>query len=150
MTPRGFGRRTGRSRHAFWIAGSILLASLAGAAVLLRSGPESSASRAHAPGETRYYCPMHPSYQLDHPGNCPICSMKLVPLEDGAAQPAAESFPSVQISPERQQQIGMRFAPVARVPATVEVRAVGKVAFDESQITHVHTKVNGWIEEVFV
>jgi RND family efflux transporter MFP subunit len=39
---------------------------------------------------------------------------------------------------------------VIRTPALVEVRAVGKVAFDESLITHVHTKVNGWIEEVFV
>lgn len=25
-----------------------------------------------------YYCPMHPSYTSDHPGNCPICSMSLV------------------------------------------------------------------------
>ena len=25
-----------------------------------------------------YYCPMHPFYTSDHPGNCPICQMKLV------------------------------------------------------------------------
>ncbi len=26
-----------------------------------------------------YYCPMHPSVVQDHPGECPICSMTLVP-----------------------------------------------------------------------
>ena len=28
-----------------------------------------------------YYCPMHPSYQSDRPGNCPICNMQLVRKE---------------------------------------------------------------------
>src|SRR5882724_9263080 len=32
-----------------------------------------------------YYCPMHPSYKSDKPGNCPICSMKLVKLESAPA-----------------------------------------------------------------
>jgi len=40
-----------------------------------------------------YYCPMHPSYTSDHPGNCPICSMRLVkreaePVGASAATPA--------------------------------------------------------------
>ena len=26
-----------------------------------------------------YYCPMHPNYVSDKPGDCPICSMRLVP-----------------------------------------------------------------------
>src|SRR5437588_7786206 len=39
-----------------------------------------------------YYCPMHTTYHSDKPGNCPICSMKLVKLEGpsaAAAKPAA-------------------------------------------------------------
>jgi len=28
-----------------------------------------------------YYCPMHPTYTSDRPGDCPICSMKLVKRE---------------------------------------------------------------------
>ncbi len=28
-----------------------------------------------------YYCPMHPTYHSDRPGDCPICYMKLVPKE---------------------------------------------------------------------
>jgi len=31
-----------------------------------------------------YYCPMHPQILYDHPGNCPICGMKLIKKEAGA------------------------------------------------------------------
>lgn len=137
------------------------------------SGPAGHAGE-QAPGV--YYCPMHPSYRSEKPGNCPICSMKLVPLESGAS-PAAGSPPApgsgpmasheamtdaaatpaangsvqrIRITPERQQQIGVKFAPAAYQPAAVETRAVGRVAYDETQLAHVHTKVSGWIEEVFV
>src|SRR5207244_2383507 len=30
----------------------------------------------------KYTCPMHPEVVTDHPGNCPKCGMKLVPLKD--------------------------------------------------------------------
>ena len=48
---------------------------------------------------TKYQCPMHPSVVQDHPGECPICGMKLVPMaaaaesKGGAEKPAAEQKP---------------------------------------------------------
>ncbi|PYJ58007.1 MAG: hypothetical protein DME82_00865, partial [Verrucomicrobia bacterium] len=30
----------------------------------------------------KYTCPMHPEVITDHPGNCPKCGMKLVPLSE--------------------------------------------------------------------
>src|SRR5439155_4396697 len=41
--------------------------------------------------KTEYYCPMHPSVVQDHPGECPICSMTLVPKTQGAAAPMADA-----------------------------------------------------------
>jgi multidrug efflux pump subunit AcrA (membrane-fusion protein) len=32
-------------------------------------------------GKAIYYCPMHPTYTSDRPGDCPICNMKLVKRE---------------------------------------------------------------------
>ncbi len=127
-------------------------------------------------GSATYYCPMHPTYRSDKPGSCPVCSMKLVPHESAATAasappepgmpgtaealpasaappgpgPAATSAQRIRITPERQQQIGVKFAEAAYEPAQVETRAVGRVAYDETQIAHVHTKVSGWIEDVFV
>src|SRR5512132_252368 len=32
--------------------------------------------------EQKYTCPMHPDVITDHPGNCPKCGMKLVPIKE--------------------------------------------------------------------
>ncbi len=47
---------------------------------------ESSAHTSHmAKAKAVYYCPMHPSYTSDKPGDCPICGMKLVKKEEARA-----------------------------------------------------------------
>ena len=140
------------SRRTLSIAAQLLL-------VLLAVGIWSCKSERHGrdaavqSAKPIYYCPMHPHYRSVKPGNCPICSMKLVPLEGSpapAAAPRDGSPPTLRIAPERQQQIGVKLATVAHQPAVLEIRATGKVAYDETRIAHVHTKVSGWIEEVFV
>jgi Cu(I)/Ag(I) efflux system membrane fusion protein len=40
---------------------------------------------------SRYQCPMHPSIVQDHPGECPICGMKLVKVDEGMGVGAASS-----------------------------------------------------------
>ncbi|HOX46730.1 MAG TPA: efflux RND transporter periplasmic adaptor subunit [Myxococcota bacterium] len=39
------------------------------------------------------HCPMHPTYVSDHPGDCPICGMRLVPFDAPAPAPAAAERP---------------------------------------------------------
>lgn len=122
--------------------------------VKLEKASDSSAEKA----KEQYYCPMHPQQRSDKPGNCPICNMKLVKMEGtaahehgGAEQPAPSTeAPTVFISPERQQLIGVRTVVSVRRPLSREIRATGKIAFDETKVTHIHTKVSGFIEEVFV
>lgn len=43
-----------------------------------------------APEKTLYTCGMHPQIVQDHPGDCPICGMKLTPIRK---QPGANSTP---------------------------------------------------------
>jgi Heavy metal binding domain len=38
----------------------------------------------------KYTCPMHPEVVIDHPGNCPKCEMKLVPMA-GAKRPTSNA-----------------------------------------------------------
>ncbi|MFA5975776.1 MAG: efflux RND transporter periplasmic adaptor subunit [Elusimicrobiota bacterium] len=37
----------------------------------------------------QYHCPMHPTVITDKPGDCPICGMRLVPIESQEARDAA-------------------------------------------------------------
>jgi Cu(I)/Ag(I) efflux system membrane fusion protein len=90
-----------------------------------------------------YTCPMHPYYITDKPGDCPICGMKLVPIEQvpGAgvkqgntetarANAAAADRVTVKINPEKQQLIDVETAVVAKRSLGNIVDAVGTVAYD--------------------
>src|SRR5262249_13793991 len=113
-------------------------------------------------GKDVYYCPMHKNYHSDHPGNCPICNMKLLKLEESTAPVATDAAtksdtPSAPASvdkaifvpPEKQQLIGMRSVAAEIGTLTKDIRIVGKVSYDERHLTHIHSKVSGYIEEVF-
>lgn len=47
---------------------------------------------------TRYHCPMHPTYVSDRPGDCPICGMRLVPIDEKRGATTPESAQSHELS----------------------------------------------------
>jgi RND family efflux transporter MFP subunit len=113
----------------------------------------SGAAGASGHAVTMYKCPMHPQYRSDHPGDCPICGMHLVPEGGGgAASGDAASRPvpqgAVQVSPERQQAIGIRLGVVDRLAGTRIVRTTGRVAPDENRTYPIVAAVSGWIRHV--
>lgn len=59
---------------ALGVAGTLLLPRL--------RHPQAAGSAQRSP---LYHCPMHPNYTSDKPGDCPICGMKLVPIEGADA-----------------------------------------------------------------
>ncbi len=127
---------------------------------------------AHAKAEV-YYCPMHPDYTSDKPGDCPICGMHLVKRESASAEkapaerkvkfyrnpmdpsvtsqvpmkdpmgmdyvpvyedePAGPSVPghgTVNITPEKQQLIGLKTGKAAYRVLVRKLSASGQVAYD--------------------
>src|SRR5437762_3999808 len=44
--------------------------------------------------QQKYTCPMHPQVIQDHPGNCPICGMKLGPLKKSKDDHAGHEMPT--------------------------------------------------------
>jgi RND family efflux transporter MFP subunit len=100
-----------------------------------------------------YQDPMHPWYKSDKPGIAPDYGMKLVPVyADEQQTTAAGPLPpgAVQISPARQQLMGVTTAVADYRPVEKTIRTVGQVAIDETRLADVHVKVSGWIEKVFV
>jgi len=112
-----------------------------------------AASPATAVGERKilyYEDPMHPWYRSDKPGIAPDCGMKLVPVYAPESKPAVAIPGAVEISPARQQLMGITTARVEYRLLDKTIRTVGNVALDETRLANVHVKVNGWIQKVFV
>ena len=151
---------------------------------------------ASAKAATKYQCPMHPNIIRDKPGDCPICGMKLVPIDTAktaSAAPAAgprkvlfyrspmnpaetspvpkkdsmgmdfvpvysdEAEPSagtpeglavVTVDAAKRQMLGLTTARVAQGPFETTIRTVGRVAFDERRVHHVHTRYDAYVEHV--
>ena len=116
-------------------------------------GQQSGAAHASAHAATVYACPMHPDYHSDHPGTCPICGMALTKDRaqegtGGGAAAVASPHDSVQVSPERQQAIGVRLGVVTRIAGTRLLRTTGRVAADETRTYPIVAAVSGWIRDV--
>lgn len=91
--------RKPRMTHAAPIALLAALAVLAVFTVTLPSCGERKAKPGAAEEAAVYYCPMHPTYTSDRPGDCPICNMKLVKRPPEPA-PAAGERPQGAMHPD--------------------------------------------------
>jgi RND family efflux transporter MFP subunit len=137
------------------------LAVLALLGLMFAGGYAVRASKAVAPAAPSrhilyYVDAMNPAVRSDKPG---VASdgMALQPVYSdeapggGAAIPPSSLPPgAVKISPERLQLIGVKFAVAELDNASRVIRTVGKVTWDETRVAHVHTRVDGWVEQVFV
>ncbi len=122
---------------------------MAGIAGMRWWGGESGALQVTT-GETEplyWVAPMDPNYRRDAPGKSPM-GMDLIPVYADTAEDRRAG--TVRISPEVVNNLGVRTAEVVlgRLPAGVET--VGFVQFDEDRLQHVHPRVEGWVEALYV
>ncbi|MFB3855525.1 MAG: efflux RND transporter periplasmic adaptor subunit [Vicinamibacterales bacterium] len=125
---------------------SVVLATgifLAGYVSNRQTGPEKPTGAAEQ--STSYVCPMHPQFKLDHPGDCGICGMRLVP-EGGSSNPTGHDLAgAIMVGPARQQLIGVRTDEVRRESTTHVLRVPGRIAVDEQRLHRIIAAVDGWI-----
>lgn len=93
-----------------------------------------------------WVAPMDDSYRRDQPGKSPM-GMDLVPVyaEDNTA-----TADGVRISPEVEHNLGVRTAVVESGKLWRKINTVGYVTLDESRVSHIHLRVDGWIENLAV
>jgi Cu(I)/Ag(I) efflux system membrane fusion protein len=127
-----------------------LLAALAGAAgsYLLPGLHEQGPAAPESAGSDRrplyWVAPMDPTYRRDGPGKSPM-GMDLVPVYEDAAAAG-----SIRISPEVVNTLGVRTALAGYAALPTEIRTVGYVQYDEDHLVHIHPRVEGWIEKLYV
>lgn len=100
-----------------------------------------------------WVAPMDDSYRRDKPGKSPM-GMDLVPVyanDDATSAKSNERTPgTVMIPPNVQHNIGVKVAPVTIGTLQQTVTAVGNVAYDEDSIVHIHPRVSGWVDRLFI
>ena len=67
-----------------------------------------------------------------------------------AASPATAAAAPVMINGDVARRIGVTYATVTMAPLAREVRTVGQVTFDETRLTSVSPRIDGWVEQLFV
>jgi RND family efflux transporter MFP subunit len=97
-----------------------------------------------------WYDPMHPAYTSDKPGIAPDCGMALVPKYADDQAMARMPSGTITISPEKQVLAGVRTAIVERKPLVRDIRTTAQIVADETRIAHVHVKVAGYVDKVYV
>jgi RND family efflux transporter MFP subunit len=111
--------------------------------------PDTTNIVAASSGKTLYTCGMHPWIIQDHPGNCPICGMKLEPVHKTAGAGEASSS-AIAIDPATIQLMNLQTTEIARGPLRRTIRTVGTIDFNETALADVTTKFKGWIEKLDV
>ncbi len=163
------GMRT--SRRARWVA--LALTFIITIAALLFTSCKKGGSDAKPANVDYYTCTMHPSVKKQKPTDkCPICSMDLTPVikkgGDGDAQAihaahggqtttnvagtnAPDDKPTeFTVAVERQQQIGVTYATIEKRPFQHSVRVVGTVAYDKQRHWDYVSRVEGYVQKLFV
>lgn len=116
-------------------------------------GPKSSVQNAGGVAERKvlyWFDPMHPAYTSDKPGIAPDCGMTLVPKYADDQSMAKMPMGTVTISPDKQVLVGVRTAVVERKSLVRDIRTTAQIVADETRIAHVHVKIAGYVDQVFV
>lgn len=92
-----------------------------------------------------WVAPMDPAFRRDTPGKSPM-GMDLVPVyaEEGADSDA------VHISSAVEQSLGVRTSKAERRSLWRKVEVTGYVGFDESRVSQINLRTEGWIERLLV
>ena len=141
-------------RRLIVIASVVVVAAVGGGGYLLgraaaRPGSAAStAAAAPAAAQQTYTCSMHPQVRLDRPGNCPICEMPLIPA--AAAQTGSGGEPMLQLPDHALAMANVETTPVTRRELSRELRAVGKIQYNEASLATITARVDGYAERLFV
>jgi membrane fusion protein, copper/silver efflux system len=114
-------------------------------------GPEADSGAMETPERAVDFwtCSMHPQVQQPGPGKCPICHMDLIPVsaDDSGGVAGAAVFSTSEAARELMR---IQTAPVERRFVSHEIRMVGKIDFDETNLAYITAWVPGRLDRLYV
>ncbi len=117
---------------------------------LIPSGNEQMASATSTEKQPLYWvAPMDANYQRDKPGKSPM-GMDLVPVYEDDGNGPDEGPGTIRISSNVINNLGVRTTKVSYKSLHTEINTVGYVAYNEDKLVHIHPRVQGWIEKLYI
>src|SRR6185503_3047249 len=95
-----------------------------------------------------YTCSMHPQIHEDHPGNCPICGMKLIKVELTGRLDAA--IGKIRLTPTQIKLAGIKTDTVREENTGSEKTVTGMVTANESNAEEISARIAGRIQRLFI
>jgi Cu(I)/Ag(I) efflux system membrane fusion protein len=108
---------------------------------------DSDASGLHE--DAVWTCSMHPQVRQDGPGDCPLCGMDLIPVED-EEESAEDGERVLRVSKAGLGLMDIETATVMRMNVGADVDLVGKVTYDEGRVSRISAWVPGRVDRLFV
>ena len=96
-----------------------------------------------------WVAPMDANYKKDKPGKSPM-GMDLVPVYDDGGSGPDEGPGTIRISPNVINNLGVRTEVAQYKKLHSQINTVGFVTYDEDKLVHIHPRVQGWIEKLYV
>ena len=90
-----------------------------------------------------------PAAPSGHQHGGPPVSAATRTVQESAPQAPAEA-PTVEIPEDKQKLIGLTTVKAAIKPLQKVIRTVGRIEFDEKKLATANTKIEGWIEKLYV
>ncbi|MBL4765721.1 MAG: efflux RND transporter periplasmic adaptor subunit [Colwellia sp.] len=132
------------------IVGMIIGGILSFGAYQVMSPVGSEPSSATAAKKPLYWvAPMDANYKRDQPGKSPM-GMDLVAVYDDGGKGPDEGPGTIRISPNVVNNLGVRTAIVEYKSLHTQINTVGYVTYDQDKLIHIHPRVQGWIEKLYV
>lgn len=95
-----------------------------------------------------WVAPMDANYRRDQPGLSPM-GMDLVPVYETTNSNSMDAG-VVRINPSVINNIGVRLGQTKMGRLNPTINAVGYIAYNEDKLIHVHPRIKGWVEKLYI
>lgn len=112
-------------------------------------GDNESATASNEDKPLYWVAPMDPNYRRDKPGQSPM-GMDLIPVYDNAKSANDAGPGTIKVEPHVVNNLGVRIATVEKKALKEKIFTVGYVKFDENKLIHIHPRVSGWVDKLYV
>ncbi|MBN9484569.1 MAG: efflux RND transporter periplasmic adaptor subunit [Bacteroidetes bacterium] len=97
-----------------------------------------------------YTCSMHPQVHEDHPGNCPICGMKLIAVKKAKNNMTnMASAMQIQLSPEQIRLGNIQTDTIGKGTIGSNLVLTGTLNFNQDKLASVSARIEGRLERLY-